>query len=326
MIFVTGGTGLLGNNIVRELYQRGIRTRVLCRPGTPRTPFADLNVEVVAGDLHDPQLLRQAISGCQGVIHSAALIHIGWQRMAESRQVNVEGTRHIVEACLAASARLIHVSTVDTLPAATSLQQPIDERGLGGIPKPACAYVLSKREAEQEVREAVRTRGLDAVVVHPGFMLGPYDWKPSSGRMFQEVTKAPLVAAPAGGCSLCDPRQVAVACVNAIEQARGGENYILAGRNLSYVELWTQMLAVAGGRRRVFRLGRATRWLGRACDLMYRFFPIAEGDINSAALAMGDLFHYYDSAKAQHEIGYAIDIKNNLLSEAWEWLSSQDFR
>ncbi len=322
MIFVTGGTGLLGNSIVRELYHRNVPTRVLCRRGTSRTPFEDLPVEVVEGDLDSRDVLDAAMVGCTAVIHCAAMIHIGWHKLAQSRRVNVQGTEHIVEACLKHGKRLIYVSTVDTLPAARSLSQPIDERGQGGVPKTKCAYVTSKIEAEQVVRAAIRTQDLDAVIVQPGFMLGPYDWKPSSGRMFLEVVKAPIVAAPSGGCSVCDARQVASACVTAIESGRRGEAYVLAGENLSYRELWRRMLEVAGRKKRVFRLGPAVKLLGPAMDQVFRWLPINERDINGAALAMGSLYHYYDSAKAQRELNYQSAVTHQSLTEIWEWLSN----
>ncbi len=320
MIFVTGGTGLLGNCIVRELCSRQIPTRVLCRRSASRRPFEGLDVEIVEGDLESRDVLNSAIAGCRAVIHSAAMIHIGWHKLAESRQVNVEGTRNIVAICLQHGSRLIHISTVDTLPAATSLDSPIDERANGGVPKTPCSYVVSKREAEAVVRDAVEMAGLDAVILHPGFMLGPYDWKPSSGRMFLEVAKAPIVAAPSGGCSLCDARQVAVACVNAIELGRKGENYILAGENMSYRELWIRMLAAAGRRKRVFRLGPAAKVVGRAIDSVHHLLPLAEGDINGAAIAMGSFLHYYDSSKAKRELDYHTNIANHFLADVWSWL------
>lgn len=320
MIFVTGGTGLLGNSIVRELCRRQIATRVLCRRGTSRTPFDGLPVEIVEGDLDSSQVLESAIAGCQAVIHSAAMIHIGWRKLAESRAVNVTGTQHIIEACLKNSARLIHISTVDTLPAATSREEPIDERGLGGVAKTPCSYVVSKTEAEQLVRKNVREAQLDAVILHPGFMLGTYDWKPSSGRMFLEVVKSPVVAAPSGGCSLCDARQVAAACVNAIHNGVRGESYILAGDNLTYRELWQKMLTVAGRRTRVFRLAPIAPLVGKMLDLAQRWLPIAEGDVNSAALAMGSLKHYYDSSKACRELAYESEYPAGGLDDVWQWL------
>ncbi len=327
MIFVTGGTGLLGNCIVRELCNRGMPTRVLCRRGTSRRPFDGLPVEIVEGELADAVCLNAAIAGCVAVVHSAALIHIGWQRLEESRKVNVGGTQNIIQGCLQHRAKLLHISTVDTLPAALDILHPIDERGLDklgrpGVAKTRCSYVISKAEAERAVRDAVQHAGLSAVVLHPGFMLGPWDWKPSSGRMFLEVVKSPIVAAPRGGCSVCDARDVAVAVVNAIEMGVDGQNYILAGQNTPYRELWTQMLAVAARQKRVFRMGPGIRIVGKAIDLVNRW--LQEGDINGAAIAMGNLGHYYDSSKAIAELGLKTCVTNDLFLDSWQWLKANN--
>ncbi len=153
-------------------------------------------------------MIERAVSGCSAVIHSAAMIHIGWQFVEESRKVNVEGTRHIVHACQQHGAKLVHVSTVDTMFAAKSADRPITESDprpsmvspgdffSQGVAKMACAYVISKTEAEQVVRDATLA-GLQATIVHPGFMLGPYDWKPSSGRMMLEISKPRCCLRPA---------------------------------------------------------------------------------------------------------------------------------
>lgn len=324
-IFVTGGTGLLGNCIVRELLSRNVAVRALCRRGTPQTPFDELlthpaGLEIIEGDLDRADVLDGAIAGCRGVIHSAALIHIGWDKLAQSRHVNVVGTQNVVNACIAHGARLVHVSTVDTLPAAIDLQHPISETAQGGTPKTPCTYVISKTESEQVVRTHIGSWEVDAVIIHPGFMLGPYDWKPSSGRMMLEVNKAPIVAAPPGGCSLCDARDVATAIVNAVDQGTRGENYILAGENLSYQDMWQQMLAVTGRKRRVFRMGPAIQWVGAAIDSFNRLPFATEGDVNGAAIAMGSLKHYYDSSKAERELSYVRRPSAETLADAWKWL------
>jgi dihydroflavonol-4-reductase len=326
MIFVTGGTGLVGNCVIRELVCRGLPVRALCRKGTPRKCFDGLSIEIIEGDLNDTAVLRNAIAGCTAVIHSAALIHIGWKRLEESRNANVVGTQNIVAACIEHGARLIYVSTVDTLPAAISMDSPIDESGSGGVAKTPCTYVISKREAEQVVGKAVQDQKLDAVVIHPGFMLAPFDWKPSSGRMMLEVTKAPVALAPSGGCSFCDARDVAHGIVNAIDQGNAGDSYILGGVNLTYQDLWTRMLRTAGKNRRVHTARPFLNVVARLFNALGPLIPIREGDINGAAIEMGQLFHYYSSAKAERELGYTRRPIDETLSEAWEWLQQLKYR
>lgn len=322
--FLTGATGLLGNCILRQLLEmEQAKVRVLSRAGG--VPALDgLDIEVIKGDLSDEVVLADVIGSSDVVIHSAAYIHIGWDRLSESRSVNVEGTRRIAQACLDKGARLIYVSTVDTLPAATNFEAPITESGLSasgrtGIAKTACSYVVSKTEAEAVVREMMN-RGLDAVIVHPGFMLGPFDWKPSSGRMMLEVYKAPLPIAPPGGCSLCDARDVAKAIVYSVDRGRAGQNYILAGENLTYQQLWQQMLDATQRRRRVGRMGNSIRLVGKAIDACNRWLPIREGDVNGAAIEMGCLNHYYESALAEKELGYQRQPSSETLHDAWHWL------
>lgn len=332
MILVTGATGLLGNCIVRELIGRGESVRVLCRKNTPRTAIEGLNVEVHEGDLSKTEVIDRAVEGCAAVIHSAAMIHIGWQFLAESREVNVEGTRRLVEACIKHHAKLVHISTVDTMFAANGVERPIDESDprpplnatendfLYGVPKMACSYVISKTEAEKVVRDAT-ANGLQATIIHPGFMLGPYDWKPSSGRMMLEISKAPILLAPAGGCSVCDARDVATATANAIDRGANGQSYILAGDNLTYQQLWQLMLNAMGKRRNVKVAGRKfLNVVGKVVDATYRGLRLKERDLNGAMIGMGNLFHFYDSTKAVQTLNYQRRPIETTLHDAWQWL------
>ena len=340
MILVTGATGMLGNCVVRELIDRGESVRVLCRPSTSRAAIEGLQVEVHAGDLSSDSIVASAVAGCSAVVHSAALIHIGWQKLAESREVNVAGTQRIIAACRQSGAKLVHVSTVDTLLAANSIDRPINEQDPRpqsfaeaqptvdasqsqwvaiGKPKLPCAYVISKFEAEQSVRAAAAA-GVHAIIVHPGFMLGPFDWKPSSGRMMLEIRKPPLLIAPRGGCSVCDARDVAAAIVNAIDRGQVGESYILAGENLTYQHLWQTMLAEMGLQRKVLVGGPMVVAVGKAIDAANRLCGFREGDVNGAIIGMGNMKHYYDSTRAERELAYLRRPLAETMHDAWEWL------
>lgn len=331
MIFVTGATGLLGNCIVRELLGRGESVRALCRAGTSREPFEGLNtshdpvLEIIEGDLSCVDRLTEAVEGCRAVIHSAAFIHIGWSRLEQSRSVNVQGTRRVIQACLTHQTKLVHVSTVDTLPAARSIDLPIDETSTisDGVDKVPCSYVVSKSEADVAVRHAVAQRSLNACIVHPGFMLGPYDWKPSSGRLMLAVSRAPLAIAPEGGCSLCDARDVAAGTISAVDRGKTGESYILAGENLTYRQFWKLIRQTTGRGGPVLCPKRVLQLVGWSCTAVQFLFPRWEGDVNGAAIAMGRLGHYYSSAKAQKQLGYTNRPSSETLEDAWRWLSQR---
>src|SRR5262245_38606710 len=292
---VTGATGLLGNNIVRQLVGAGEQVRVLARAtSAPRSPEG-LQIERASGDVREAAAVAEACWGDDAVIQSAGHVHLGWKQLDQHRQINVEGTRNVAAAARGAGVRLVHVSAINAL-GLGRLDQPADEETpLPGIVE--CGYVVTKREAEQVVLEEV-ARGLDAVIVNPGCMLGPWDWKPSSGKMLLAVTKfAPIY--PTGAVSFCDARDVACGTVAAVSKGRTGQKYILGGHNLSYWEAWRQMAKLAGKRGPISPMGPVFRAIAVPVLDAYSWLTGHEGDANSAILMMGRQQHCFSSKRAE---------------------------
>src|SRR5262249_19176374 len=147
-------------------------------------------------------------------------VHIGWTGLDLAKTVNVEGTRNICAAALAAGARGTHVSSIDALANGTWEQPATEETPLGdGMVE--CPYVVTKRGAEQVVLEHVAA-GLEATIVNPAFMIGPWDWTPSSGRMLLHVSKGLGLFAPAGRNVFCDVRDVAQGILTAMDRGQIG--------------------------------------------------------------------------------------------------------
>ncbi|HZZ28914.1 MAG TPA: NAD-dependent epimerase/dehydratase family protein [Pirellulales bacterium] len=320
--FVTGGSGFLGNNVVRLLLARGQAVRVLVRAGSSSQPFDGLAVEKVPGDVCDAASIQRAMAGAEKVIHCAGMVHIGWTGLAEQRAINVEGTRHVAEAALQQGARLVHVSSIDAL-AVRSLDNPVDENTPvdGEVP---CPYVITKREAEQVVLECV-ARGLNGVIVNPGFMLGPWDWKPSSGRMLLKISSGWAMLAPPGTNSYCDVRDVAAGILAALERGRTGQRYILAGQTLTYRKALKILAPTTGSRPPIRTAIQPTiKLIGRAGDLL-TWITGHESDVNSAATAMSLLPKNYSSAKAAAELGYHTRSLDQSASDAWQWLKQHGY-
>lgn len=319
-VFVTGGTGLLGNTILRQLSDAGHETFSLVRSTPDRRVFEGIDTELVHGDLLDREIVERATAQCDAVIHSAAFIHIGWKRLDESMRVNHQGTRSVVEACVKHGRKLVHVGTVDTLGIGTRDQPgdestPLDHAG-GQVP---CNYVVSKRAGVEEVISAVK-QGLRAVIVHPGFMLGPWDWKPSSGRMMLAVGRSWKPIAPSGGCSVCDSRDVAAGTIAAMDaDVESGRQYILAGEDMTYRQLWSEMADRMGTRRPIRTARPVPEWIaGSAGDLWA--MVAGERDVNSAAVRMGAAFHWHDSSRARSELGYRNRPSAESLDASADWI------
>lgn len=325
-IFLTGGTGLLGNTILRQLSQGDHELISLVR-GTPdKDVFADINTQFVQGDLSHRDLICQQVANCDAVIHCAGLIHLGWKRLEESMRVNRDGTKSIVDACLRHQVKLAHIGSTNTLAIGTR-QQPADETTpldhAGG--QIGSAYVLSKRAGVVEVQKGIE-QGLGAVILHPGFTLGPWDWKPSSGRMIVEVGKTWRPVAPSGGTSICDSRDVATGTITALQALIGGEiengrQYILGGENWTYFDLWKEIAERMNRRPPVMRLGPVQRWLTTAVGEIWSKLVVQEPDINSAALKMSCQYHWYDCSRAHSELGYRSRSARESLDDAVRWIT-----
>jgi dihydroflavonol-4-reductase len=319
---VTGATGLVGNNVVRVLLDKGASVRVLLRASATRRPLEGLNVEIVHGDVSDPPSVAAAVRGVQGVVHAAAHVHIGWKGLTTARAVNVEGTRNVARAALDAGARLVHVSTLDALGMANA--KTVGNEDTAPTRGVLCPYVVTKREAEQVVLDYV-SQGLHASLVNPGFVIGPYDWKPSSGRMLLQVARGWGLFAPTGANSYCDARDVAAGIATALAHGRPGRRYILGGELLSYFQAWRVFARVTGGTPPLFPAGPLMRiGAGRFGDLVGALTG-REPDVNSASTAIAAQVRNFSSARAEAELGYRRRPLDEAAQAAWDWFRENGY-
>lgn len=248
---ITGANGHLGNTIVRQLKRQGKTMRGLILPGEPGSD--DRWMTYIRGDVRDTATLQPLFEGLEDkeiiVIHTAGIVDISGEVTKPLYDVNVGGTRNMVELCLQHHVkRMVYVSSVHAIPEKSSLrvQQEIrhfsSEQVSGG-------YAKTKAEATQVVLDAV-ARGLDAVVVHPSGILGPYD---GSGnhlvQMVSDYIHGKLPACVRGGYDFVDVRDVAAGCIAAAEKGRTGECYILSNRHYEVKDVLKMVQEVQGGRR-----------------------------------------------------------------------------
>jgi len=246
---VTGASGHIGANLVRALLGQGRRARALVHHHT--TGIDGLPVEVLHADLLDRDVLARAFGGAGTVFHLAGKISVGWEAGEAVHAINVTGTSNLIEACLAAGVqRLVHFSSIQALSASPG-KDAIDETCelVGPADSSRGAYDRAKAEAERLVLGAAE-RGLDAVVLNPTAVIGPFDFQPSPmGEVLVALGQGKLPALVAGGaCDFVDVRDVAAGTLAAELRGRRGERYILSGARLSLVGL-AQKWASATGQR-----------------------------------------------------------------------------
>lgn len=316
---ITGATGLVGNNLARRLIARGDRVRVLAR-GRARRELEGLPCEVVEGDLQDEGALRRCFVGADVVVHAAASVWVGVTGREEAQRVNVDGTAAVCRA-MPADALLLHVSSVDALGLGTRARPATEDTAPraeeGGVP-----YVDTKRAADV----VVRASGRPHVLVHPTYMIGPWDWRPSSSQMVLEVARGKARVAPRGGNNFVHVADVCAGMIAAAERAPEGSAWILGNENLSYREAWTRIAAVVGA---APPLGELPPWLGAvaagALAIPLRL-GAPEGTINPATVRMGFLPHYFDPSRARAALGLPATPIEDAVQEAWAWFQARGYR
>lgn len=322
LTLVTGATGLVGNNVVRQLLASGKAVRVLTRESSDPRPLDGLDVDRVVGDVCDSDSVLRACEGVTAVVHAAGFVHIGQSKLDVHRAINVEGTRNVARAARACGARVIHVSSSDAA-GIGSLDEPADEE-TPLADDCGCTYTITKREAEEVVRTEI-SQGLEAVIVNPSFMLGPWDWKPSSGRMILEVAQGKAWLAPRGHFSVCDVRDVAAGILSAIERGTVGRRYLLSGTTLSYLEAFRLFAEITGGRRPLWSPGPVVSLVGGWLGDLGTLLTGKESDVNSAAIRVARLPKAYSCRRAQEELGYSPRPVAESARDAWDWFKKYGY-
>jgi len=331
MIVVTGATGFVGNVLLRSLAARRAGggtlpagpVRALVRRGRDTSSLAGLDAEVVEGDVGKVDSLVAAFHGADAVFHVAGMVSIGGDKLERLRTINVQGTRNVIEACrLAGVRRLVHTSSIHAfveppMGTCTDESTPIDpQRSLG-------AYAISKAEATQSVLAAAR-EGLDAVVVFPTGIIGPYDFRPShTGQLVISAVRRKLMAYVHGAYNFVDVRDVADGMIAAFERGRSGEGYLLGGHEISVCDLLRtieELSGVPAPRLRLnFRFVRAVSflippyyWITRQKPL----FTTYSLDVISSNCCV-------DSTKAARELGFSPRPLRETLDDTIRWFKDQ---
>ncbi|HEY7365273.1 MAG TPA: hopanoid-associated sugar epimerase [Methylomirabilota bacterium] len=322
---VTGGTGFVGTNVVRELLRAGATVRVLARPGGDRRALADLAVEIVEGDLRDPASLHRATTGTATLFHVAADYRLWARDPRELYRTNVEGTRAILGAAVEAGVRrIVYTSTVGALgiPKDGGLGTEDTPVSLGDMVGP---YKASKFLAEQVALEFART-GAPIVVVNPSAPVGPWDVKPTpTGKMLVDFLRGRMYASLDTGLNIVHVRDVARGHLLAAERGRVGEKYILGHANLSLTEIFHTLAAVTGLRPPRFRIPYALAWLAAAGMESAARLGRGTPAVSLTAVRMARKRMYFSPGKAVRELGLPQTDPREALGEAVEWFARHGY-
>ena len=232
-ILLTGGTGLLGRNIIECLLEGNHEITLLLRDPT-KYKKQDKKITKVKGDVLNLDSILDAIEKCECVIHAAADTSQHHLNILDFK-VNTQGTKNIVLACKKKNIKkLIHVGSAGFF-GYGSKENPGNENATIKYPSNQSLYLMSKLHAQQEITAYGKSNSV--ITIHPTFMIGAHDYGPSSGKIILMAMKK-IVFCPPGGKNFVHVKDVANACISAIDSNNHGANYIIGNENLSYYEFF----------------------------------------------------------------------------------------
>jgi nucleoside-diphosphate-sugar epimerase len=303
--FITGGSGFIGQALIRRLRAEGHSVRALSRSESSASKLREAGAEPVSGDLSDSGAIREGAAGCDWAFHAAARLG-AWGPWEEFEQINVGGTRNAVEGCRAAGVRrFVHVGTEAAVIAGEALHGADETLPLR--PDSKAYYCASKAMAEQVVRDA-NGDGFETVAVRPRFV-----WGPGDTTLLPQI--AGLVAqgkfAWIGGgtqrTSVTHVHNVVEGLMLGAERGQPGEAYFVTdGDPVVFREFLTKLLATQGieapSRKLPLPLARAA---GATCEALWRRLPLkGEPPVTRTAVWLSALEVTIDISKARSQLGY----------------------
>lgn len=330
--FVTGASGFIGSNLVHELVARGHRVKALVRPESDVRGIAGLPIEFVRGDVLDRKLLEKEMDGCGWCFHTAASYHLWMRNYAPMYEVNVEGTRNVIEAagkvgCL----RIVHTSTVGCiglpkkvdgkLTPSTELEPVADDQMTND-------YKRSKFRAEIVAVNMFRKKGLPVIIVNPSAPVGPRDLKPTpTGQIVVDFLNRRLPAYLETGLNWVHVRDVAIGHILAAEKGSFGERYILGNRdgNWTMRETLAALEEITGlGAPRI----KIPYWLAyRVAEAndMISFLTNTPPRVPLAGVRMARYKMWFNPAKAIRELGLPQTPPKQALADAVAWFRANGY-
>lgn len=332
-VLVTGGAGFIGSHVVKILLQRNYQVRVLHLPNEKLDNLATLisSIETIAGDITDYQEVISAMTGCDQVIHLAAVYALWLPDQELMRRVNVLGTENILTAAKELSlGRVVCTSSIARFGGqGTNANGKIisaTEKSPFALAATKSVYAITKAEGHEVAINAANT-GQDVVICAPTGPVGPCDIGPTpTGKLILTVATLPLLATPNTITNFGDVRDIALGHVLALEKGKKGETYLLGHQNVSAMELAQYTMEILNIKKPVIPVPFFLAKIGGYLALWFtQYISRKPPLITPEAVAISKLHLAADCTKAARELGLPkTDIKVSL-TDALIWFADNGY-
>ena len=324
MILITGAAGHVGNVLARELVKRGEKVRALVLPGEDLCSLDGVQVELVPGDVLDPASLEAAMQGVDVVYHLAGIISILPGSEGIMERVNVEGVRNVAQAAMKMGVRrFVHTSSIHALQR-LPYGMIVDENTPFAVGSVAGSYDRTKVGGTLEIQKTV-AQGLDAVIVCPTGIIGPYDFRQSEmGQTILGFARKGLHFVVDGAYDFTDVRDVAQGLIAACEYGRTGELYILSGARVLVRELMQIVHELVGNHSPAIVLPFILATLAaRILEPFYRLTRRVPKFTRYSLQTIRDN-SIFSNAKARRELGYNPRALRDSIADTLMWWKEKE--
>ncbi|MGO9584701.1 MAG: hopanoid-associated sugar epimerase [Limisphaerales bacterium] len=329
--FVTGASGFIGSNLVHELVAQGHRVKALLRPESDKRGLAGVEFERVTGDVFDGKLLEREMGGCDWCFHVAASYHLWLRDYKPMYEVNVEGTRNVLEAAgKAGCQRIVYTSTVGCV----GLPKMVEGRLAPSTELDAIAneqltnhYKSSKWQAECLAVKLAKD-GLPIIIVNPTAPVGLRDVKPTpTGQVIVDFLNRKLPAYLDTGLNWVHVRDVAAGHILAAEKGEIGERYILGNQegNWTMQETMAVLEEITGVRAPKIKIPHRVALAAAHVDEMLSFFTGKPPRAPLAGVRMARYKMWFNLAKAIRVFKLPQTPPKQALADAVEWFRANGY-
>ncbi len=329
--FVTGASGFIGSNLVRELIAQGHRVKALLRPNSDERGLAGVGFERAIGDVLERRLLEREIEGCDWCFHVAASYHLWMRDYAPMYAVNVEGTRNVLEAAgKVGCQRIIYTSTVGCIGLPKMVKgrlTPTTESETISNEQLTNHYKCSKWQAEC-LAVKLAENGLPVIIVNPTAPVGPGDVKPTpTGQVIVDFLNRKLPAYLDTGLNWVHVRDVVVGHIRAAEKGDIGERYILghAEGNWTMRETLAVLQEITGVPAPRMKVPYRVALAAAHVDEMISRFTGKPPRAPLAGVRMARYKMWFNPAKAISELGLPQTSPRQAFADAVTWFRANGY-
>ncbi len=322
-ILITGGTGFLGAEIVRQFLAAGEKNLRVMASSVPQW-MTDAGVEPFAGSVTDRERVGEAVKDVAVIYHLAGKVSRDNDDAAAMNKIHLEGTRILCETAAAAGVQTMVLASSSGTIAVSEDEQVIDE----SFPPPVeiisrWAYYSSKYYQERTALENFDGEGRKLVILNPTLLLGPGDDRLSSTKVVLDFLGRKIPYCPSGGLSFVDTRDVAATAISSAEKGRHQERYLMGASNLTFEDFFGRLARLSGVAAPRIRVPKKLAVAGAGIvDSVFRNWnrasPVEPGEVEQA-----EHFWYLDSSKATEELGFAARDPQETLNETINYLRKE---